>query len=265
MKNLKEFLKNKEKQGGICAFFAMLLAMCVVGSYYLQYSQDLYWVKLFTYAIMILCGGYVFASSVVRKDTFEATAMFGLLLALVFAEIESVFWLTRRADLRKAAEALSLAFKAAATFTLIDVLVIKSALIKKVWYIIVSVVTLLIPAIVKSLPLVVTSLVDGFLAENISILNIIFNAFVIIFGLAAIVLCFIKIAKKEGTFAVYASMCYALSIFLYGAFGLLRQIGYDAVQWSKNTSILFEIGAMMLIIAIVNYNKPVNKKSVSRK
>lgn len=252
---------NKEKQGSVCAFFAMLLSMCIVGSYYLQYSQDLYWVKLFTYAIMILCGGYLFASSIARKDNVEAAATLGLLLVFIFSELESMFWLTRRADWRKMAEAISLAFKAFGSFTMIDILVFNCTFVKKLWYIVMSVILLLVPAILKSLPIVVTSLTNSFLAENISLLNIVFNLCVVLYGSVVIIISLIKIIRKDSTFAIYASLCYALSVFLYGAFGVLRQLGYDAVQWSKNTAIVFEIGAMMLLIAIVNYNKPVHKKN----
>ena len=258
---MRDFLKNKEKQSSVCGFFAMLLAMCVVGSYYLQYSHDLYWVKLLTYAILTLCSGYVFASSLLRKDTVETIAALGLMLVLLFSEIESVFWLTKRADWRKTAEAIALAFKAFGTFTLIDILVFNRAFIKKVPYIVTSAVLLFVTAIVKSLPIIFTSLTTGFLAENISILNTFFYIVVTLYGLSAIVLGIIQIIKKNNKFNIWASMCYSLSVFMLGVFGVLRQLGYDAVQLSKNTAILFEIGSMMLIIAVVNYNQPVKKNN----
>lgn len=252
---MKEFLKSKEKQGSVCAFFAMLVAMCLVGSYYLQYSQDLYWVKMFTDLLLIVCGIYVFASSAALKEKEEKYAAFGLVVVLFFVLIESIFGVIKRAEWRMTAEAVSLAFKTFGTFTMLDVVLFKTNFIKKWWYVLSSVILLLIPAILKSLPLNVNAFSNGFLAENISTITILFNAIVAVFGLVALVLAVIQIIKKNCTFAASASLCYSLSVVLYGTFGILRQVGVNAVQWSKNTAILFELGTIMIFIAIVNFRK----------
>jgi len=252
---LKDFLKNKTKQGSVCAFFAMLVAMCLVGSYYLQYSQDLYWIKLFTYAMLFLCSTYVFASSVILKQNEEKLASLGLMIVLFFSFTENVFWIIKRAEWRMTAEAISLAFKAFGVITMIDVITFKKSLITKWWYILSGIILLLIPAVLKSLPLNITALTGSFLANNITAINVVFSSIVAVFGLFALILSVLQIIKKKYEFVAWSSLFYSLSVFMYGIFGVLRQVGTDAVQWSKNTAMLFELGVMLLLLAIVNYRK----------
>ncbi len=65
---VRELFTDKSKEKGICAFFTMLLAMCMVGSYYLQFSRDIYWVKLVTYVVLLICSVYVLVFSVKNKE-----------------------------------------------------------------------------------------------------------------------------------------------------------------------------------------------------
>lgn len=252
---MKDFLKNKTKQGSVCAFFAMLVTMCLVGSYYLQYSQDLYWIKLFTYAMLFLCSTYVFASSVILKEKEEKLASLGLMIVLFFSFAENVFWIIKRAEWRMTAEAISLAFKAFGVVTMIDVVALKKNFITKWWYILSGIVLLLVPAVLKSMPLNITALTGSFLANNITVINVVFNTAVAVFGLFTLLLSVLQIIKKKYEFVAWSSFLYSLSVFLLGVFGVLRQIGIDAVQWSKNTLMLFELGVMLLLIAIVNFRK----------
>ncbi len=256
---MRELLTEKNKEVGVCAFVTMLLAMCIVGSYYLQYTQDVYWIKLFTYVLLLLCSGYVLAFAWINKEQNVKSAVTGLIIAFVFALAESIFGVISRADLRIATEAITIAVKAALVFTLLDALVFGSALIKKWWYILLSVILLIIPALLKALPVLFTSLANSALGENITVITIVFYAFVGLFGIAGAVFAIIQIARKQYTFVSWSALLYSLSVLLYGIFGILR-IYMDAEQWTKNTAILFEVASILLILAAANQNKPASKK-----
>lgn len=257
---MREFLKDKSRESGVCAFFTMLLAMCVVGSYYLQYSGDLYWVKLFTYALLLICTVYVFVFACVNKEKDVKIAAGGFIAVFVLALLESIFGVMSRADFRIAAEAITIALKAALVFTLLDSLVLGGALIKKWWYVLLSVVLLLVPAVLKALPMLFTALSNGFLGNNITNITIVFNALVAAFGVAGIVFAAIQIAKKQYTYISWSALLYSLSVLMYGIFGILR-IYMNAEQWTKNTAMLFEVAAVLLILAMANLHKPALKKA----
>ena len=259
---MKEFFNSKERQVGVCAFFTMLVAMCMIGSYYLQYSQDLYWVKLFTNIVLLLCSGYVFTSSAMLNEKNEKYAALGLFIVIFFALVESVFGIIKRADWRMAAEAITMAVKAFGVITMLDVITFKKNLIKKWWYILTACILLLTPAVLKALSLNV--LAERVTTEFFSAVNLILNGFVGLFGLGALVLAVVQIIKKNNTFIAWSSGCYSLSVFLYGALGILKKIGLDTESFFKMTTMIFEAGVILLLISIINYNKPVAKK-ISKK
>lgn len=262
---MKNFLAIKEKQASVCGFFAMIIAMCFVGSYYLQYSQDLYWVKLFTDICLIICGVYVFASSCVRNDKIETSAAACIIIILFFAFLENVFWLIKRAEWRMTAEAISLAFKSFGVTIMLDEITIKKSLVKKWWYILSSVILLLLPAVLKSLPLLVDTLSTSVSEEKIALITIAFNGAVLLYGLFALVVAIIAIVKKNNALVAWSSACYSLSVVLFGLFGILRQAGINAAQWSKNTAVVFELGIILLLVSIANYGKHSNKSIKTRK
>lgn len=257
---MKEFFKDKSKASGMCAFFAMIVAMCIVSSYYLQYSSDIYWVKLFTYGILLVCGACLLAFSVVNKEKTEKNALISLIVILVFAIFESIAGVMGRADLRVSAEAIAFAAKAFGSFIMLDAVTFKTNLMKKWWYILIGVILLLVPAILKTLSLCVTSLSTGFIANNIEYINIIMFSAGVLFGLVAFVFSVIKIVKKQDTNVAWATLIYDLSIVLFGVFGALRILGFNLSQWSRNTAMLFEVAVVVMYIIISTYTKTTKKK-----
>lgn len=261
MKKMTKLFSDKKTEISVCAIFTMLLAMCMVGSYYLQYSSDIYWVKSFSYVLLLLFSLYVFVFSMLNKEKNEKFASLGLLIATVFALTENVMGLLSRADLRVAFEAIALAFKAFVVFTLLDVLVFKTNLLKKWWYYLIGLVLLLVPAMFKALPMISAYLSSVITADQIKLFTCIFNIVVSVFALTALVISVIAIIKKVQPFSCWSALIYNISVLLYGIFGLLRALGINAEQATRNTAIAFELGTVLLLLAIINLNKPVEKKS----
>lgn len=252
---------DKKTEISVCAVFTMLLAMCMVGSYYLQYSSDIYWVKSFSFVFLIVFSLYVFIFSAINKEKNEKLASLGLLIATFFGLAENITGLLSRADIRVALEAIALAFKAFTVFTLLDVLVFKTNLLKKWWYYLIGFVLLLVPALFKALPMISTYLSSVITADQIKLFTCIFNIIVVIFALTAIVVSVIAIIKKIQPFSCWSALTYSVSVLLYGLFGFLRAVGINAEQATRNTSIVFELGTVLLLLAIINLNKPVQKKT----
>lgn len=256
---MTKLFHDKKMEVSISAIFTMLLAMCMVGSYYLQYSSDIYWVKAFTYLLALFFCGYVFTYSILNKEKDEKYASLGLLLSVIFALTENIFGIISRADLRIGFEAIAIALKAFAAFTLIDVLVLKKNLIKKWWYILIGIVLLVVPAILKGLPMNVASLSAVFTADHIRIVTLILCGSVLLFGVFALVCSVIGIVKKTNSFACWSALVYDVSLILYGLFGILRVLGIDAEQATRNSALAYELGLILLLLAAINLKKPAQK------
>lgn len=256
---MTKLFHDKKTEISLSAIFTMLLAMCMVGSYYLQYSSDIYWVKAFTYFLSLLICGYVFTYSIVNKEKDEKYASLGLLLTVIFALTENIFGILSRADLRIGFEAIAIAFKGFIAFTIIDILVLKTSLIKKWWYILIGVILLFVPAILKGLPMNVASLSAVFTADHIRIITLTFCGAVSVFGICGFICSVIGIAKKINNFACWSALIYDISVILYGLFGILRVLGIDAEQATRNSALVYELGLILLLLATINLNKPAQK------
>lgn len=262
---MKELLYDKSRQTGVCTFFAMILSMCLVGSYYMQYTNDLYWVKLFTYSLLLLCAVYMLISSALQNRAVEKEIMISVLIILSAALIESIFGIIRRVEWRKAAEDIVLFVKATGVFVTYRIFNHEKNCIKRWIYLLISALLMLVPAIFKSIPLNISALSSGFLADNLIFISVIFYSVVILYGVLSAVPALIRIIKKKETFASWSVLIYDLSIILFGFFKILRLFGKNFEQASKNTAILFEVAIIMLMLSVAEYNKPKPKKSTKRK
>ncbi len=256
---MTKLFHDKKTEVSLSAIFTMLLAMCMVGSYYLQYSSDIYWVKAFTYFLSVLFCGYVFTYSIVNKEKDEKFAALGLLLTVIFALTENIFGILSRADLRIGFEAIAIAFKGFAAITLVDTLVLKTNLIKKWWYILAGIILLLVPAVLKGLPMNVAAMSAIFTADHIRVITLSLCGAVFAFGILGLVCSVIGIVKKTNSFACWSALIYDISVILYGLFGILRVLGVDAEQATRNSALVYELGLILLLLASINLNKPAQK------
>lgn len=256
---MTKLFHDKKTEVSMSAIFTMLIAMCMVGSYYLQYSSDIYWIKAFTYLVSLIFCGYIFIYSLINKEKQETYASLALLLSIIFALTENIFGILSRADLRIAFEALAIALKGFAAFTIIDALVLKANLIKKWWYILLGVILLFIPAVLKGLPMNIASLSSVFTADHIKIITLTFCGAVSAFGIVALICSVVGVVKKINTFASWSALIYDISVILYGLFGILRVLGVNAEQATRNTALVFELGLILLLISAINLNKSVQK------
>ncbi len=256
---MTKLFHDKNTEVSLSAIFTMLLAMCMVGSYYLQYSSDIYWIKAFTYILSLSFCGYVLIYSLLNKEKDEKYASLGLLLTVIFALTENIFGILSRADLRIGFEAIAIAFKGFVAFTLVDTIVLKMNLIKKWWYILIGIILLLVPAILKGLPMNVATMSAVFTADHIRVITLSLCGAVLAFGVFGLVCSVIGIVKKTNQFACWSALIYDISVILYGLFGILRVLGIDAEQATRNSAIVYEFGLILLLLATINLNKPAQK------
>lgn len=256
---VRELFTDKSKEKGICAFFTMLLAMCMVGSYYLQFSRDIYWVKLVTYVVLLICSVYVLVFSVKNKEKNAKSVAIGLTVLFGLSVVESIFGVLSRVDFRNAAEAAVIAVKAAFVFLLIDTTVLHKNMMKTPWYIALSAVLLLVPAILRILPICFSAMTNSALGQNVQLVIKIEHAIVALFGLAGVVFAIVSLARKQNTFVCWSSLLYGLSVLMYGVFGYLS-LYFNTNQWTLNTAMLFELSSILLILGAVNEYAPAPKK-----
>ena len=141
---MNNLLQNKKNEINICTFISFVVAIGIIGSYFVIFQlgnlqKDLSAMKLITYIPLFLLGMYSFVFSVKNKEAGVKSSLFGVMFISLLFAVESFFGvMTTDLNGRMIFKFLAEAFSAVFVFMLLDSFRMTKVMVCRVWYWVVS-------------------------------------------------------------------------------------------------------------------------------
>lgn len=272
---MNKLLQNKKLEINICTFISFVVAIGIIGSYFVIFQlgnlqKDLSTMKLITYIPLFLLSVYSFVFSVKNKENGVKSVLLGIMAISLLVIVESFFGaLSTDLNGRMIFKFLGEAFSAIFVFMLMDSFYLTKAMVCRVWYWILSCVCLILPAIFICLYWLESTreyVMEGYVLSIYTL-----HSAVLVYALIAIVLDSIILVKKNAVqiskFAIWSNFVYAVALACFSLLSILNIVfqGSGWVHLVDALRLLSDVGLLMILIASVkkydiNTTKTIKKR-----
>lgn len=262
---MQKLFKDKKTEIGVCNFLTFIIVLGIIGTYFVIFQlgnlqRDFSAMKLITFIPMFLMSLYAFVYAVMNREEKTVFALLGVLLISIFSVTEACFGtMTDIINGRKIFEFFGEAVKGLFVFMLFDRIVSEKAMVQRIWYLALSFVILIVPAVYISLYWFESTMefAAGFYIHALYFLH----GVVLAYSLTSAIMVFVFYVKNRQknaeSFTFTGSLLFSGSLLVYEILSVINMISQNGrlEHYIDALTLVTDAGLVMIVLTAVKMYK----------